>query len=62
MSTLQDQIVAFENMRDVLETERFGKWVIVHDKKLGTITFAKMTARFPIPAPSQNPRTSLSFA
>jgi len=34
MSKLQDEIAAFEDMKDVLETEYFGKWVIFYNKEL----------------------------
>lgn len=43
MSTLKIEIAAYERMRDDLELEHFGKWVVVHDEKLvGTYeTFEK---------------------
>ena len=31
MTTLDSQISAYEEMRDVLETDHFGKWVVFHD-------------------------------
>lgn len=34
MSTLKIEIAAYERMRDDLELEHFGKWVVVHDEKL----------------------------
>ena len=33
-TTLQDEIAAYDQMRDILETEHFGRWVVVHDRKL----------------------------
>lgn len=43
MATLKTEIAAYERMRDDLELEHFGKWVVVHDEKLvGTYeTFEK---------------------
>lgn len=37
MSGLKEEIAAYERMRDDLELENFGKWVIVHDEKLAGI-------------------------
>ena len=37
MATLSEEIAAYEDMRRTLETDRFGKWVIVHDKKLAGV-------------------------
>ena len=34
MSGLKEEIAAYERMRDDLELENFGKWVVVHDEKL----------------------------
>ena len=34
MTTLSNQITAYEGMRDALETGYFGKWVVFHDGKL----------------------------
>ena len=34
MATLKQEIVAFEQMRDDLETEYPGKWVVVRDQQL----------------------------
>ncbi len=31
MSTLSNQIAAYDAMRDVLETDYFGQWVVFHD-------------------------------
>ena len=33
MSGLRKEIAAYEDMRDDLELEHFGKWVVVHDEK-----------------------------
>ena len=34
MVTLNAEIAAYERMRNLLETEHFGKWVIIHDEAL----------------------------
>ena len=34
MTTLSSQIVAYEEMRDVLEVDHFGKWVVFYDEDL----------------------------
>lgn len=34
MATLKTEIAAYERMRDDLELEHFGEWVVVHDEKL----------------------------
>ena len=34
MSNLNEEIAAFENMRNDLEVEHFGKWVVFHNKEL----------------------------
>ncbi len=34
MSLLSNEIAAYEGMRDVLEVDHFGEWVVVHDKQL----------------------------
>ena len=34
MTTLKDEIAAFERMRSDLETEHFGEWVVIHDENL----------------------------
>lgn len=34
MALLSKEIAAYEKMRDVLETDHFGKWVIVYNEKL----------------------------
>ncbi len=34
MSLLSNEIAAYEEMRDVLEVDHFGEWVVVHDKQL----------------------------
>ena len=34
MDQLSKEMAAYERMRDELETDYFGKWVIVHDEKL----------------------------
>ncbi len=34
MAKLKEEIAAYEEMRDDLELDHFGKWVIVHDKEL----------------------------
>ena len=34
MANLSIEIAAYERMRDVLETDFFGKWVVVHDEEL----------------------------
>ena len=34
MTTLSTQIAAYEEMRDVLEVDHFGKWVVFYDEYL----------------------------
>ena len=34
MTTLSTQIAAYEEMRDALETDHFGKWVVFYGGKL----------------------------
>ena len=34
MTTLSTQIAAYEEMRDVLEVDHFGKWVVFYDEDL----------------------------
>ena len=34
MSTLSSQISAYDEMRDILETDHFGEWVVFHDEQL----------------------------
>ena len=34
MTMLSDQISAYEKMRNVLETDHFGKWVVFHNGEL----------------------------
>ena len=34
MTTLLDEIAAYEENRDYLEVEHLGKWVVFHDKEL----------------------------
>ena len=34
MALLSEEIAAYEKMRDLLETDYFGKWVIVRDGQL----------------------------
>lgn len=34
MSTLRDEIAAFENMRGDLETEHLGKWAVIYKRQL----------------------------
>ena len=34
MTTLKDEIAAFESMRNELEMEHLGEWVVVHERKL----------------------------
>ena len=34
MSTLKENIAAYEAMQDDLELDHFGKWVIFHNEKL----------------------------
>ena len=34
MALLSKEIAAYDRMRDVLEMDYFGKWVIVHDEEL----------------------------
>ena len=33
-TTLSKEIAAYERIRSELETDHFGKWVLVHDEKL----------------------------
>ena len=34
MALLSQEIAAYDRMRDVLEVDHFGKWVVVHDEEL----------------------------
>lgn len=34
MTLLSSDIAAYEEMRDVLEVDHFGKWVVVHNEQL----------------------------
>lgn len=34
MGGLQQEIAAYDRIRDYLETEHLGKWVVVHDEEL----------------------------
>ena len=34
MTTLLENIAAYDEQRDYLETEHLGKWVLFHDKEL----------------------------
>ncbi len=34
MSTLKENIAAYEAMQDDLELDHFGKWVVLHDEEL----------------------------
>ena len=34
MSGLKKEIAAYDRMRDDLEVEHFGKWVVIHDEAL----------------------------
>ena len=34
MAKLSIEIAAYERMRDELETDHFGEWVVVHDEEL----------------------------
>ena len=34
MTTLDSQIAAYDQMRDVLETDHFGEWVVFHGGQL----------------------------
>ncbi len=34
MGGLQREIAAYDRMRDYLETDHFGEWVVVHDEQL----------------------------
>ena len=34
MKRLSDEIIAYEKMQDSLETDYFGKWVVIHNEKL----------------------------
>ena len=34
MTTLSSQILAYEEMRNSLETDHFGRWVVFHDGEL----------------------------
>ena len=37
MPGLKKEIAAYERLRDDLELEHFGEWVVVHDEKLAGI-------------------------
>ena len=49
MAKLSEEIAAYERMRDLLETDHFGEWVVVHDGELigtyGVFEDAALTAR-----------------
>ena len=34
MAALTKEIAAYERMRDYLETDHFGEWVVLHDEEL----------------------------
>ena len=34
MALLSQEIAAYDRMRNVLEMDHFGKWVVVHDEEL----------------------------
>ena len=34
MAKLSMEIAAYERMQDLLETDHFGEWVVVHDEQL----------------------------
>lgn len=34
MALLSEEIAAYDRMRNILETDHFGKWVVVHDEAL----------------------------
>ena len=34
MGLLSEEIAAYDRMRDILETDHFGKWVVVRDGQL----------------------------
>ena len=34
MALLSQEIAAYDRMRNVLEVDHFGKWVVVHDEEL----------------------------
>lgn len=34
MNRLSDEIKAYEKMRNSLETDYFGKWVVIHEEEL----------------------------
>lgn len=34
MAVLSNELAAYEDMRDHLETDHFGQWVVLHDEKL----------------------------
>ena len=34
MTLLSSEIAAYEEMRDILEVDHFGEWVVVHNKQL----------------------------
>ena len=36
-SSLTQEIEAYENMRNALETDHLGEWVVVHDRELAGI-------------------------
>ena len=43
---LIDQMLAYQDLRDELERDNFGKWVIIHDSELAGIceSYEKATA------------------
>ena len=34
MAKLSEEIAAYERMQDLLETDHFGEWVVIHDGEL----------------------------
>ena len=34
MALLSNEIAAYEEMRDILEVDHFGEWVVVHNEQL----------------------------
>lgn len=46
MTSLSKEIAAYEKLRDQLETDHFGKWVIVYNEKLAGTYLSSEEAAF----------------
>ena len=49
MATLNDQIATYDRMRGILETERLGRGVVIHNRELaGSFDTFEMAAEFAV--------------